>query len=224
VVVNNRLIPNHQFFRQRHSTIEQTHRIVQRINEALENKQYWSEAFLDISQEFDKVWHTGLLYKLRLSLPLNYFFILKSYLHCRHFLIKVETEYTELSLVNAGVFQGIRVSQSQSYITTDDQSVSMSSCRAQSGTFDQRPFFFESHCPVIWGRPLWREVGSCVRHSSVIYNLYKIYNIQGLSQYRLCTADYALVTSRLLHYGSLDTWTVVHMTAAKFKPHLKAVS
>jgi hypothetical protein len=32
---------------------------------------------------------------------------------------------------------------------------------------------------------------------SVIYKLYKIYNIQGLSQFRLCTADYALVTSRL---------------------------
>jgi hypothetical protein len=61
VVENNRLIPNHQFgFRQRHSTIEQTHRIVQRIKEALENKQYCSAAFLYISQAFDKVWHTGL--------------------------------------------------------------------------------------------------------------------------------------------------------------------
>jgi hypothetical protein len=41
---NNGLIPNHQFsFRQRHSTIEQTHRIV-RINEALEKKQYCSAA------------------------------------------------------------------------------------------------------------------------------------------------------------------------------------
>jgi hypothetical protein len=61
VVENNRLIPKHQFgFRQRHSTIEQTHRIVQRIKEALENKQYCSAAFLDVSHAFDKVWHTGL--------------------------------------------------------------------------------------------------------------------------------------------------------------------
>jgi hypothetical protein len=53
---NNGVIPNHQFsFRQRHSTIEQTHQIVQRINEALENKQYCSAAFLDISQGFNKV-------------------------------------------------------------------------------------------------------------------------------------------------------------------------
>jgi hypothetical protein len=73
---------------------------------ALENKQYCSAAFLDISQAFDKVWNTGLLNKLRQPLPLNYFLILKSYLHSRHFLVKVETEYRELSSVNAGVPQG----------------------------------------------------------------------------------------------------------------------
>jgi hypothetical protein len=105
MVENNRLIPSHQFgFRQRHSTIEQTHRIIQKLNEALENKQYCSAEFLDVSQAFDKVlWRTGLLYKLKRSLPLNYFLILKSYLHSRHFLVKVDTEYTELSSVNAGV-------------------------------------------------------------------------------------------------------------------------
>jgi hypothetical protein len=46
------------------------------------------------------------MYKPRRSLPLNYFLILKSYLHSRHFLVKVETEYTNLSSINAGVPQG----------------------------------------------------------------------------------------------------------------------
>jgi hypothetical protein len=42
-------------------------------------------------------------------------------------------------------------SQSQSHITTIGQSVSMSWCRAQSGTFGQR-FFFQSYCLVFfWG-------------------------------------------------------------------------
>jgi hypothetical protein len=90
---NNRLIPNHQFgFRQRHSTPEEMHLTVQRINEALETNQYCSAAFLDISQAFDKVWHTGLLYKLRQSLPLNYYIILKSHLNSRYFLVNVENE------------------------------------------------------------------------------------------------------------------------------------
>jgi hypothetical protein len=83
-----------------------THRSVRRINEALENEHYCSEAFLDISQAFDKVWHTRFLYKLRRSLLLNYFLILKSYLHSRHFLVKVKNEYTELSPVNVSVPQG----------------------------------------------------------------------------------------------------------------------
>jgi hypothetical protein len=32
--------------------------------------------------------------------------VLKSYLHSRHFLVKVETEYTELSAINLGIPQG----------------------------------------------------------------------------------------------------------------------
>jgi hypothetical protein len=42
--------------------------------------------------------------------------------------------------------------------------------------------------------------------------------MQGLFQSRLGTADYALVTSSLHYNDSLFTRTVVHMTAAKFKP------
>jgi hypothetical protein len=62
--------------------------------------------FFNISQAFISVWHTGLLYKLRQSLPLNYYLIPKSYLHSRYFLVKVENEYRELSLVKADVPKG----------------------------------------------------------------------------------------------------------------------
>jgi hypothetical protein len=82
LVATNNLIQDYQFgFQKRHSAINQTHRLVQRIHIALDSKQYCSAAFLDISQAFDKVWHAGLLYKLRQALPLNYFLLLKSYLH-----------------------------------------------------------------------------------------------------------------------------------------------
>jgi hypothetical protein len=79
---------------------------MQKINEALENKQYCSAAFLDTSQASNKVWHTGLLYKQRRFLPLNYFLVTKSYLDSRRFLIKIENEHTKLFPVNAGIPQG----------------------------------------------------------------------------------------------------------------------
>jgi hypothetical protein len=107
IIENRRLLPDHQFgFRQRHSTIHQPHHIVHKPNEALETKQYCSEAFLAFSQAFDRVRHTGLLHKLRIFSPLKYYLILKSYLHNRHFQVKVEDSYTDLLPINAGVPQG----------------------------------------------------------------------------------------------------------------------
>jgi hypothetical protein len=101
------MLPDHQFgFRHRHSTIQQTHRIANKINEAIQTKQICSAVFLDISQVFDKVWHTGLLYKLRLSFPLNYVILVKSHLTNRHFRVKVHNEYFELLPIHAGVPQG----------------------------------------------------------------------------------------------------------------------
>jgi hypothetical protein len=107
LVATNSLIPDNQFgSRKRHSIINQTHRLVQRIHTALDTKQYCSAAFLDIFQAFDKVWHAGLLYKLRQALPLNYFLLLKSYLHNRHFRLKVGNDYSELESIHAGVPRG----------------------------------------------------------------------------------------------------------------------
>jgi hypothetical protein len=107
LVENQLIFPNHKFgFRQRHSTIQQLLGIVNEISEAIENKQYCSAAFLDILQAFGKVWHSGLLYKPHQSLPLNYFFFLKSYLNYRHFRVNVGNEYSDLLPIHAGVLQG----------------------------------------------------------------------------------------------------------------------
>ena len=51
----------------------------------LEGQQLCMVAFLDIAQAFDKVWHTGLLYKLNTTLPGPYYLPLKTYLHSRYF-------------------------------------------------------------------------------------------------------------------------------------------
>jgi hypothetical protein len=62
ILTTNNVIPAHQFgFRQKHGTVQQTHRIIHKIYEDLENKSYCTAAFIDISQAFDRVWQMGLL-------------------------------------------------------------------------------------------------------------------------------------------------------------------
>jgi hypothetical protein len=52
---------DHQFgFRPAHSTTQQCHRITHTILKALNNKEYCTSVFLDVSQAFDRVWHPGL--------------------------------------------------------------------------------------------------------------------------------------------------------------------
>lgn len=106
-IPNNQWIPNHQFgFRQGHSTVQQTHRITQAINQAFEEKKYCTSVFLDVSQAFDKVWHAGLLHKIKSILPLKYFHLLKSYLTNRKFRIRVGQEISGNYPIRAGVPQG----------------------------------------------------------------------------------------------------------------------
>lgn len=107
IIDKREIIPEHQFgFRNKHGTIEQVHRLVNKINKDLNAKRYCSTAFLDISQAFDKVWHKGLQYKLKTYLPHPHFQLLKSYLSDRHFLVKQGQEYTDLHPIQSGVPQG----------------------------------------------------------------------------------------------------------------------
>lgn len=70
------IVPDHQFgFREKHSTIEQIHRVASTIQRCFQEKKYCSAAFLDISQAFDKVWHKGLLFKLKKLLPHPFYMI-----------------------------------------------------------------------------------------------------------------------------------------------------
>lgn len=101
------IVPDHQFgFRENHATIEQVHRVVQILHRTFEEKKYCSAAFLDITQAFDKVWHPGLLYKLKKLLPATFYQVLKSYLSDRYFMVKYQEEVTGLYPIKAGVPQG----------------------------------------------------------------------------------------------------------------------
>lgn len=100
-------IPNHQFgFRRQHSTTEQTHRLVNVVKQAFEEKKYCSALFIDVSQAFDKVWHKGLIHKIRLNFPENIFKLLESYLTNRQFIVKQGDIISSSQSIQAGVPQG----------------------------------------------------------------------------------------------------------------------
>ncbi|GBP31098.1 RNA-directed DNA polymerase from mobile element jockey [Eumeta japonica] len=101
------IIPTHQFgFREGHGTIEQVHRLVDVIGRALENKLYCCAAFLDISQAFDKVWHSGLLYKIKKTLPHSFVALSKSYLENRCYEVKINSDTSDIHVIRSGVLQG----------------------------------------------------------------------------------------------------------------------
>lgn len=107
ILIVKQLIPSHQFgFREKHSTIDQVHRIAYSIEEALEQKKVCSAVFLDVAQAFDKVWHTGLEYKLKTQLPVQYTSLLKSYMEDRYFRVKQKQAYSNIKKIEAGVPQG----------------------------------------------------------------------------------------------------------------------
>jgi retron-type reverse transcriptase len=81
IIAEKHLVPTHQFgFRKNHSTLDQVHHITEIIEKTLENKGVCSAVFLDIAQAFDRVWHRGLLHKLRSTLPDHFYLLLKFYL------------------------------------------------------------------------------------------------------------------------------------------------
>lgn len=101
------LVPAHQFgFRKSHSTIEQMHRVYHTIRHCYERKQYCSASFLDVQQAFDKVWHKGLLYKVKQKLPHSLYPVIASYLSQRFFRVKQRDARSSLQPVEAGVPQG----------------------------------------------------------------------------------------------------------------------
>lgn len=71
----------------------------------LKKKCYRSCTFLDISQAFDRVWHDGLLFKLRKifpsSLSLNHISLTD-----QHFQIRQRYAISNIAIISAGVLQG----------------------------------------------------------------------------------------------------------------------
>lgn len=115
------IIPHSQFgFRTSHSTIHQIHRLTDKIASSFENKKYCPGVFLDVAQAFDRVWHDGLLYKLKKFLPAPYYLLIRSYLQNRTFSVRQGTSTSLYFSIFAGVPQGSDLSPDLFNIYTSD--------------------------------------------------------------------------------------------------------
>ncbi|KAK7791576.1 hypothetical protein R5R35_002865 [Gryllus longicercus] len=101
-------IPDIQFgFRANHSCTHQLLRLTEYIAQSFQEKKHTLAAFLDIAQAYDRVWHTGLLFKIRqLGIPEYIQNIIKGFISDRKFKVKINHSFSTLRNITAGVPQG----------------------------------------------------------------------------------------------------------------------
>ena len=104
---NNLLFKYQSGFRPGHSTTFQLIDIFHHICQSFDEKQYSCMVFCDISKAFDKVWHRGLLFKLRQNgIKGNLLAWISNYLSSRKQSVQINSATSSLISVNAGVPQG----------------------------------------------------------------------------------------------------------------------
>lgn len=147
------IIPVHQYgFREHHGTIEQVNRITSEIRKALEYKKYCSAIFLDVAQAFDKVWHEGLIHKIKCLLPQCTHKILESYISNRLFRVKYNEHVTRNYSIKAGVPQGSVLGPTLYLIYTSD--LPKSNILTISTFADDTAILFSHTDPAIASREL----------------------------------------------------------------------
>ena len=105
--VNNLLSKKQSGFRPGDSTIYQLLSITSSIYENFENYEETRAVFLDISKAFDKVWHDGIIFKLKCNgISGNLLNFFRNYLSNRHQRVVLNGQESDWMGIEAGVPQG----------------------------------------------------------------------------------------------------------------------
>ncbi|GFT71621.1 RNA-directed DNA polymerase from mobile element jockey [Trichonephila clavipes] len=108
---NKILISQQHGFRPQLSTSHQLLRVVEYAKSGFKEKKYTGAVFLDIQKAFDRVWHTGLLYKLiKINAPPQLILIIKSFLNNRSFAVRVNDTHSSTKQIRVGAPQGALLS------------------------------------------------------------------------------------------------------------------
>ncbi|KAL4143386.1 hypothetical protein QTP88_005723 [Uroleucon formosanum] len=186
-------IPHCQFgFKPNHSTTQQLLRITEHISNGFETKEHTGAAFLDIAKAFDKVWHDGLLYKLKcLNTPTVIFNIIKSFLHSRSFTVQIDGTNSDVKQIFAGVPQGSKISPIlfnlyiSDFPTTTNTEIALyaddSVIYSSSDKIENVIVNIQSHLVVIqiWAQK-WKIVLNPTKSTAVIFSLRRPTNYNSL--------------------------------------------
>ena len=126
---NHKLISDRQFgFRAGHSTSDALTYIAQRLSNTINDREEARVVCLDISKAFDRVWHPGLLVKLRaLGFAGKLLHWLADYLRNRSMKIILNGKSSSTKFINAGVPQGSILGPLLFIIFIDDITLDISS-------------------------------------------------------------------------------------------------
>ena len=106
---NNLITKNQSGFRPGDSTSNQLLYLVNEIHKAFEDSKSLEvrAVFLDISKAFDRVWHDGLIFKLKQNgISGNLIKLFENYLHNRKQRVVLNGFYSDYSVIESGVPQG----------------------------------------------------------------------------------------------------------------------
>jgi hypothetical protein len=104
---NGLLTPKNSGFKEKDSAMCQLINIVDKIYKALENGKEITMVFLDITKAFHKIWHKGLLHKLKSNgIEGNLLNWLEDYLYDRKIRVVINGQCAPWATTNAGVPQG----------------------------------------------------------------------------------------------------------------------
>ncbi|GBP41483.1 Probable RNA-directed DNA polymerase from transposon BS [Eumeta japonica] len=111
-LIGKSLIINEQFgFRPNHSCLQQALRLVEYISEGFKVKRKTVAVFFDVAKAVDRVWHAGFIHKLyQLELPDRLVIIIHQYISNRHFTFRLDSTYSSVRPIRAGVPQGSTLS------------------------------------------------------------------------------------------------------------------
>ncbi|GFU29161.1 RNA-directed DNA polymerase from mobile element jockey [Trichonephila clavipes] len=102
LTTNKILISQQHGFRPQLSTSHQLLRVVEYAKSGFKEKKCTGTVFLDIQKTFDRVWHTGLLYKLiKINAPPQLILIIKSFLNNRSFAVRVNDTHSSTKQIRA---------------------------------------------------------------------------------------------------------------------------